>query len=140
MYRQKGFTLIELVIVIVILGLLAATALPRFVDLTGDAREASVHGVAGGLRSAVALARAQYMVTGSSTSTTVDMDGQSVAVAAGTGIPTDVGIQVAMPNPDGYGVSGTNPVTYVPNGGNTTDCLAGYFPATGIVVASTNGC
>jgi len=141
MYRQKGFTLIELVVVIVILGLLAATALPRFVDLTGNARGASINGVAGGLRSAVALARAQYLVNGSSAATTVTMDGQSVAVTAVTGIPTAAGIQVAMPNPDGYTVDGSGtPVTYLPSGGNLTDCLAGYFPATGAVVASTGGC
>ena len=51
MNKQAGFTLIELVLVIVILGVLAATALPRFSDLSTQARVASLNGLAGGLRS-----------------------------------------------------------------------------------------
>lgn len=140
MFRQKGFTLIELVVVIVILGLLAATALPRFVDLTGNARAASAQGVAGGLRSAVALARAQYLVAGSSAATTVTMDGQSVTVTAGSGIPTAAGIRTAMQDPDGYTISGANPVLYQPSGGNPTTCVVGYTPASGAVTASVTGC
>ncbi len=53
--NQNGFTLIELVMVIVILGVLAAVALPKFVDLKGDAQLASVQGVAGALSSASAI-------------------------------------------------------------------------------------
>lgn len=53
--QQSGFTLIELVMVIVILGILAAVAVPKFIDLEGTARQAAVDGIAGGLGSGAAV-------------------------------------------------------------------------------------
>lgn len=65
MQRQRGFTFIELILVILMLAILAAFALPRFANLGRDARIASVQGAAASLRSASALAHATWLARGS---------------------------------------------------------------------------
>ncbi|WP_040571924.1 pilus assembly FimT family protein [Shewanella benthica] len=85
--RQQGFSLIELVIVIVILGLLAATAIPRFLNVTDDAENASLDGVAGGLATAVGFVRAQWEVDGRNNNTVI-LDGTSVSLDTRFGFPT----------------------------------------------------
>ncbi|PCI57536.1 MAG: MSHA biogenesis protein MshB [Gammaproteobacteria bacterium] len=58
--QAAGFTLIELVIVVVILGFLAVTAIPKFLDLTEQAKQANIEGMAGGFATGVSLVRAQW--------------------------------------------------------------------------------
>jgi MSHA pilin protein MshA len=80
---EGGFTLIELVVVITILGILAAFAVPRFASLEGQARLAATQSLAGSLRSGASLAHALWLAQGNPASVSVTMEGQAITMVNG---------------------------------------------------------
>lgn len=108
MRKQHGFTLIELIIVVVILGLLAASALPRFTNIAGQAEDASIEGVAGGFTSAVGIVRGQWELDGRP-------QGEDIDTGAGALVLIDE-IEVYVDGNRGYPVSGLdNPAAHDEN-------------------------
>ena len=134
---QQGFTLIELIMVIVILGILAATALPKFADLGSDARKSSLKSLQGAINSAVSITKAAWLVDGSKPST---ING-GIAVSSTTGIPTVIaaGIGTALSSHDGFTLHATNGTFVADEGGNSTDCKLVYA-ADGTSTITDTGC
>lgn len=145
MRTQRGFTMIELIVVIAIIGILAAIAVPRFINQISGARIAALNGLSGAIYSATELAQAEYVAEGnsnSSTVTSVTMNGTTVTVILGTGRPagTAAGITAALQTLSGFtGTYAAGVATYK----FTTDvpgCNLIYTDTTGAVALTTTGC
>lgn len=132
--KQAGFTLIELIMVIVILGVLSAFALPRFADLGGEARAASLEGLAGSIKAASNIAHAQWLVNGDSSSTSVTLEGTSVAMLNGypTTAATGIGAAAQIDTTNDYDavITGTTATYSIAGATASATCQVVYTAAT----------
>lgn len=150
--NQQGFTLIELVVVIVILGILAVTAAPKFIDLTSDAKASTIEAVKGSLNSAADMAHAKALIEGTEVGP-LSIAGKSITFVNGypskASINDLMDIEITASSSDAVFVldtSGTSAATYSYKGVTTaTSCQAVYTESTGsnikpVITSNTSDC
>jgi MSHA pilin protein MshA len=153
--KEKGFTLIELVMVIVILGILAAFALPRFADLGGDARASAINGAAGAIKSANGIARSACLARAACDTTvgadpgvnTLNLDGEAIDMAFGYPAATQAGIlDAAQITGNDFTITAGNPILVQATGATTpADCEVSYTAAADattppVIAVDDSGC
>ena len=133
MQKQQGFTLIELVVVIIILGILAVTAAPKFINLQGDARVSALAGMKAAIQGANTLVYSKAALAGEEKKAYNDTTPPAVDIGTGTNAVTQYGylqsfldeIENATDVTFNIGTSATDPTVVTDNGGDWT-----IFPGT----------
>ena len=135
---QAGFTLIELVVVIVILGILAATAIPKFIDMSTNARTSKMQAAAGSIKAGAALYHAQWLASGSPVDgSTILMEGQAIAGVGGYPAASATGIQLAAGlSATDYQINTTSGFVVAPDSTHTA-CAVTYTAAAAGAAATT---
>lgn len=120
----RGFTLIELVVVITILGILAAFAVPRFVALQTKARSSAIESLEGALRSSSALTHSMWVVTGGTSP--VAMEGADITMT--NGYPSLVDIPNTLVDSSGFNYDPTTGTFTKIGAPDPTKCMVAYTP------------
>jgi len=121
---QAGFTLVELIVVIVILGILAAVALPRFMGLEREARVAAVKSMGGTLLSASQMAHGICMAQNCANGAIITIEGTPVTFAQG--YPNNASIAVLVQSTEGFAVAAN---LFTKSGATTNACTVRYNQA-----------
>ncbi|WP_163923328.1 type II secretion system protein [Photobacterium sp. Alg240-V54] len=140
MKRQNGFTLIELVVVIVILGILAVTAAPKFLNLQDDARASSLQGLKGAIDGAAGITYGKAAIQGKEASEDTEVDG--IAVVYGYPAATSAALNAAVTGLEQdwkvVGIPTDSEIKYTYNSNDSvTECLVTYTQAKSVSQAAT---